>query len=84
MSVTRTIPKSNLGDLDLHAGDLIQVVSVGDDSLEIVVSREETVPGSGKASEWLDSARGSVKLSEGESVDDVRMEFYAAKYGISR
>ena len=40
---------------------------------------EPPVPG--RASDWLRSARGSVKLAAGESADDARMEFYAGKYG---
>ncbi len=36
----------------------------------------------GKASEWLKTARGSVKALEGESVDDLRSAYYAEKYGL--
>ncbi len=38
-------------------------------------------PIQGRASDWLRSARGSVKLAAGESVDDARMGVYAGKYG---
>lgn len=38
-------------------------------------------PVRGMASDWLRSARGSVSLAPGESVDDARMGFYAGKYG---
>ena len=40
--------------------------------------------GKGKASEWLRTARGSVHLAAGESVDDARMACYATKYGLTQ
>ena len=49
-------------------------------SLRADMAREST-PALGSASDWLRSARGSVKLAAGESVDDARMGFYAGKYG---
>lgn len=36
----------------------------------------------GKASEWLRTAKGSVRVAAGESTDDARMAYYAAKYGV--
>jgi len=36
----------------------------------------------GKASEWLRTAKGSVHAAAGESADDARMAYYAAKYGV--
>lgn len=46
--------------------------------------RGDAAPAAGKASDWLRSARGSVKLAAGETVDDARMEFYSGKYGVGR
>ncbi len=40
--------------------------------------------GHGKASEWLKTAKGAVHLAAGESADDARMGYYAAKYGLTR
>ena len=37
----------------------------------------------GKASAWLRSARGSVRLAAGKSADDLRMDYYAAKHGLN-
>ena len=36
----------------------------------------------GRASEWLRTAKGSVHMAAGESADDARMAYYAAKYGV--
>ena len=38
----------------------------------------------GKASEWLQAAKGTVRVEAGESADDARMSYYAAKYGLTR
>ena len=37
----------------------------------------------GKATEWLESARGSVILAPGETLDDLRMSYHGPKYGIN-
>jgi hypothetical protein len=39
---------------------------------------------SGKAAEWVREAKGSVRLSPGESADDVRLDYYTTKYGLNR
>ena len=36
----------------------------------------------GKASEWLRTAKGSVLATPGESADDARMAYYNARYGL--
>ena len=38
----------------------------------------------GTASEWLRAAKGSVRAAAGESADDARMAYYAAKYGVKQ
>ena len=38
----------------------------------------------GQAREWLRSDRGNVQWAAGSSVDDARMDYYAAKYGLGR
>ncbi len=40
--------------------------------------------GQRKASEWLQAAKGAVRVEAGESADDARMSYYAAKYGLTR
>ena len=84
MTFTQRIPAERLLGLDVHEGDTLHVIAVLDSSFVVQVSRaEEPAPVRGKASEWLESARGSVKLAPGETVDDVRMGYYASKYGIA-
>lgn len=84
MTFTQRIPAERLLGYDLHEGDTLHVVAVVDASFVVQVSRaEKPAPARGKATEWLESARGSVKLAPGETVDDVRMGYYAAKYGIA-
>ena len=46
--------------------------------------RPAVARGQGKASEWLRTARGSVRAAAGESADDARMAYYATKYGLTR
>ena len=52
-------------------------------SLTAVVGDAETMAArTGAVSEWVKQARGSVRLAPGESEDDARLAFYAAKYGV--
>jgi hypothetical protein len=39
---------------------------------------------SGKAGAWLRTAKGSVRAAVGESANDMRLAYYAAKYGLTR
>lgn len=48
--------------------------------MEQVRHADEIQPLRGKAREWLLSAKGSVQLLPGETTDDARMDYYAAKY----
>jgi hypothetical protein len=83
MTFTQRIPTERLLGFDLQEGDTLQVVAVVDSAFGVQVSRvEELAPSPGKASEWLDSACGSVELAPGETVDDVRMGYFASKYGM--
>jgi len=75
MTFTQRIPADRLSDLNVHEGD----------TLHVQISRADASPPvTGKASEWLRSAKGSVRLAVGESVDDLRMDYYAAKHGVNR
>lgn len=49
---------------------------------ELASMLAEDQPPTGKASEWLRTAKGSVRAAAGESADDARMAYYAAKYGV--
>ena len=49
---------------------------------ELTAMIAEDQPLTGKASEWLRTAKGSVRTAAGESADDARMAYYAAKYGV--
>ena len=85
MTVTKTIPASALGGLELHSGDTLRVLSVLDSTLVVQVHRsgsDEPLP-RGKASEWVQSAKGAVSMHSGETVDDVRMSYYAEKYDLT-
>ena len=51
-----------------------------DEELAAMLTEDQRVTGT--ASEWLRTAKGSVRAAAGESVDDARMAYYAAKYGV--
>jgi len=81
MTITKTIPAERLSGLDVHPGDTLHIVAVMDSGVVIQIRRDDEVRESttGKASEWLRSAKGSARLAAGESADDARMDFYARK-----
>ncbi len=84
MTFNQRIPVERLLGFDFQKGDMLKVVEVENSAFVVQVSRAEvSAPDYGKASEWLKSARGSVKLAQGETVDDLRMGFYASKYGVT-
>jgi hypothetical protein len=84
MTFTQRIPAERLLGLDLQEGDTLHLLAVVDSAFVVQVSRaEEPAVARGKASEWLQSARGSVKLAPGETLDDLRMNYYASKYGVA-
>lgn len=84
MRFTQRIPAERLLGFGFQKGDTLEVVAVEDSEFIVQVSRvEPPVATRGKASEWLESARGSVKLAAGETVDDARMGYYGTKYGIA-
>lgn len=84
MIFTQKIPAERLLGFDLRKGDTLQVLALEDSEFVVQVSRvEPSVAPRGKASEWLESARGSAKLAAGETVDDVRMDYHVSKFGIT-
>jgi hypothetical protein len=85
MTFTQRIPADRLSGLDVHEGDTLHVIALLDASFVVQISRaDDKPPVAGKASEWLRSAKGSVRLAPGESVDDLRMDYYSAKHGVNR
>lgn len=83
MIFTQRIPAERLLGLDVHQGDTLHVLAVLDSSFVVQVNRADESPATtGKASEWLKSARGSVNLAPDETVDDARMDYYTTKYGL--
>lgn len=84
MTFTQRIPAERLLGFDLQKGDTLEVVAVMDSEFVLEVKRaEQPAATRGKASEWLESARGSVNLAPGETLDDVRMSYYGPKYDIN-
>jgi len=83
MTHTQRIPAEKLLGLDVHAGDTLHVVALIDSSFVVNVTRSnDAAPAPGKASEWLKTSKGSVKLADGESAADVRMDHYSKKYSL--
>ncbi len=85
MTTIKTIPAEKLSSLDVHEGDTLHILAHTEAAFLIEISRTETVAKNapGKASEWVRSARGSVRLAADETANDVRMEYYAGKYGLN-
>ncbi len=85
MTFTQRIPADRLIDLDVHEGDTLHVVALLSSSFVVQVTRaDDSVAAPGKASDWLRSARGSVRLEANETAEDARMDYYASKYGLAR
>lgn len=84
MTTIGTIPAKLLSGLEIHCGDTLQVLSVTESDVVVSLHRSDpgTVRRAGKASAWLRSAKGSVRLAAGESVDDARMAHLRRKHGL--
>ncbi len=85
VTIRKTISRERLTDLDVRPGDTLHILAITDAGTLIQINREDEKrePALGKASLWLRSAKGSVHLAEGESLDDARLAFYASKYGVA-
>jgi len=53
-----------------------------DEELTAMIAEDQQP--TGKASEWLRTAKGSVRIGAGETANDARMAYYTAKYGVKR
>ena len=84
MTITQTISREALESLGLNEGDTLRVLAVADGSVLVSITHDEHASPRGSVRDWLQSALGSVKLADGETADDVRLEYYAGKYGIGR
>jgi hypothetical protein len=86
MSTITTIATECLSGLDVQLGDTLRILAARDNEWIVEIHRNAASepPCSGSISQWLRSARGSVKLQPGESVDDVRVDYYSKKYGLDR
>jgi hypothetical protein len=86
MTTIKSIPIERLSGLDVHEGDTLHILALKEAAFLIRISRmdaiQKTAPG--KASDWVRSAKGSVRLAANETADDVRMDYYAAKHGLNR
>jgi hypothetical protein len=83
MTTTKTVSATSLNALGLHEGDVLHVLGKLDSMFVVQISHTDapesgTAPGSATA--WLKSARGSIKLAEGETADKLRSAYYADKY----
>ncbi|EDY22396.1 hypothetical protein CfE428DRAFT_0521 [Chthoniobacter flavus Ellin428] len=86
MTFTRRIPADRLLDFDVREGDTLRVIATSGSAFVVQVSRAEegSLHRKSTATEWLRHAKGSVRLETGETANDVRMEYYAAKYGLAQ
>lgn len=86
MTTIKSIPAERLSGLDVHEGDTLHILALKEAAFLIQISRTDTVEKAapGKAGEWVRSARGTVRLATNETADDVRMDYYAAKYGLNQ
>ena len=84
MTTTEKIPAKHLAQLDVQRGDSLHVLSVSDSDVVVEVRRRAAARNhsEGKASEWLRTAKGSVRLAPGETVDDARMAHLREKHGL--
>jgi hypothetical protein len=85
MTFLRQIPVDRLAELELAEGDTLRIVGKTGATFVVQVSRPDASPtGSGKARDWLRSAKGSVHLRDGDTVSDARLELLQRKYGSGR
>ncbi len=86
MVTTTTIPNERLAGLDVHQGDILQILASGEREFVVRIERSDRTapPDKGSAAAWVRSARGLVPLTLGVTPDEVRMDFYASKFHLPR
>ena len=85
MTTIKTIPVECLGGLDVQEGDTLRILHSHGNELVVEIRRDtdHQQVDSRSISQWLRTAKGSVKLEPGESVDELRMDYYSKKYGLA-
>ncbi len=82
MSTIFTLSAKSLQELSVRQGDTLRILSSEGDQFVIELHRVSP-PSTDKSSSirtWLQTAKGSVQLGPGETVDQLRQEFYSQKY----
>lgn len=84
MTTTGIIPAKLLSGLEIHSGDTLRVLAVTASDVVVALQRDDSGASrpAGRASAWLRSAKGSIRLAPGESVDDARMAHLRRKHGL--
>lgn len=84
MTTTETIPAKHFDGLDIQQGDTLHVLAVSDSAVVVEVRRRDATNGrsAGKASAWLRTAKGSVQMLPGETVDAARTAHLREKHGL--
>ena len=84
MNTIITVPAGNLRGLNVQQGDTLRILSSEGEQIVMELQRAASTGEltSGSAKEWLQAARGSIRLEANESVDDVLREYHSKKYGM--
>jgi hypothetical protein len=85
MTTTQEIPAGQLGGLNLHRGDTLLVLEERGDKMLVQIARKDqkaATPSKGAAAEWVRKYSGILKLAEGQTLDDLRMDQMREKYGM--
>lgn len=87
MSVTtKEIDIEQLRALDLQRGDTLHVISEDGKKGLVRIERSRREDGAAEREsavrEWLRTSRGSVVAASDDEVDQIRLAYYAEKYGL--
>ena len=84
MTTTAIIPTNHFAGRDIQPGDTLRVLSVTELAVTVEVLRRGAARGRSrsKVSAWLRTAKGSVRLLPGETVDDARMTHLRRKHAL--
>ena len=75
-----------MSGLDIRQGDTLRILSADGTDIVVEVRRQErgAVSMCDAVTDWLRSARGSVKSASESPESDLRMAYYAEKYGLNQ
>ncbi len=85
MTTTQEISSTILAALDLHKGDSLQVIEERGDKVLVQIARSNQTSEAGRsmtAGEWARKYAGSLKLKDGQTLDDLRIEHMREKFGM--